>query len=106
MKRRHGWMAAMLAIVAVGVTAAQRNDNTAVLKGTAAFGGWRADKPGVRRLLTPQDLPAPMLTQSAANFPGIVPMPSGAKPLVPAGFAVEMIAAGVKNPRVVRVAPN
>jgi glucose/arabinose dehydrogenase len=92
--------------VAVGVTAAQRNDNTAVLKGTAAFGDWREDKPGVRRLLTAQDLPAPMLTQSAANFPGIAPMASGAKPLVPAGFAVEMIASGVKNPRVVRVAPN
>ena len=106
MKRRHGWMAVMLAIVAVGVTAAQRHDNTAVLKGTAAFGDWREDKPGVRRLLTPQDLPAPMLTPSAANFPGIVPMASGAKPLVPAGFTVEMIASGVKNPRVVRVAPN
>ena len=76
MKRRHGWMAVMLAIVAVGVSAAQRNDNTAVLKGTAAFGDWREDKPGVRHLLTPHDLPAPMLTPSAANFPGIAPMAS------------------------------
>ena len=106
MRSRHGWMVAMLAIVAVGITAAQRNDNTAVLKGTAAFGDWREDKPGVRRLLTPQDLPAPMLTPSAANFSEIAPMPSGAKPIVPAGFTVEMIASGVKNPRVVRVAPN
>jgi len=106
MRRRHGWLAAMLAIAAVSITAAPRSDNTAVLKGTAAFGDWRQDKPGVRRLLTPQDLPAPMLTPSAANFAGIAPMPSGAKPLVPAGFSVEMIASGVKNPRVVRVAPN
>jgi hypothetical protein len=29
-----------------------------VLRGEAAIGGWRDDKPGVRRLLTPQDLPA------------------------------------------------
>jgi glucose/arabinose dehydrogenase len=99
-------MVAMLAVVAVGITAAQRRDTTAVLKGAAAFGGWREDKPGVRRLLTPQDLPAPMLTPSAANFPETVPMPSGAKPIVPAGFTVEMIASGVNNPRVVRVAPN
>src|SRR6185436_11480908 len=106
MRRRHGRMVAMLAIVAVGITAAQRNDSTAVLKGTAAFGDWRGDKPGVRRLLTPQDLPAPMLTPSAANFPGLAPRPSGGKPLVPAGFTVEMIASDVKNPRVLRVAPN
>jgi glucose/arabinose dehydrogenase len=106
MGRRHGWTVVMLAIVAVGITAAQRNDNTAVLKGPAAFGDWRKDKPGVRRLLTPQDLPAPMLTPSAANFPETAPMPAGAKPSVPAGFTVEMIASGVKNPRVVRVAPN
>src|SRR5690242_81809 len=107
MRGRHGWVVAMLAIVAVGrITVAQRSDNTAVLKGTAAFGGWREDKPGVRRLLTPQDLPAPMLTPSAAKFPEIASMPSGAKPVVPAGFTVEMIASGVKNPRVARVAPN
>src|SRR6185436_2512281 len=61
---------------------------------------------GVRRFLTPQDLPAPMLTPSTAKFPEIASMPSGAKPIVPAGFTVEMIASGVKSPRVVRVAPN
>src|ERR1700759_1741116 len=104
MRTRDGWLVAMLAIIAAGITAAERHDKTAGLKGTAAFGDWRGDKPGVRRLLTPQDLAAPMLTPSAANFSEIAPMPSGAKPLVPAGFSVEMIASGVKNPRVVRVA--
>ena len=53
MRKRVGWMVAMVAIVAVGTTATQRADNTAVLKGAAAFGDWRGDKPGVRRLLTP-----------------------------------------------------
>src|SRR5690349_6713574 len=106
MRTRHGRMVAMLAIAGVGLTAAQRSDSPAVLKGAAAFGDWREDRPGVRRLLTPQDLPTPMLTPSAANFPKIAPMPSGAKPIVPAGFTVEMIASGLKNPRVVRVAPN
>ena len=106
MKMLHGWTAVMLAIVAAAIGAAQRNDSTGVLKGAAAFGDWRKDKPGVRRLLTPQDLPAPLLTPSAANFPDTVPMPAGAKPSVPTGFTVEMIASGLKNPRVVRVAPN
>jgi hypothetical protein len=31
--------------------------DTQILKGSAAFGDWEKDKPGVRRLLTPQDLP-------------------------------------------------
>lgn len=106
MRMRDGWAMAMVAVVAAGIAAAHRNDSTGVLKGPAAFGDWRKDEPGVRRLLTPQDLPAPLLTPSAANFPETVPMPAGAKPKVPAGFAVEMIATGVKNPRVVRVAPN
>ena len=107
MRRRYSSTMLLIAIVAagVGVLAAQRNDGT-VLKGPAAFGDWRKDAPGVRRLLTPQNLPAPMLTPSAANFPETAPMPAGGKPSVPAGFTVEMIASGLKNPRVVRVAPN
>ena len=67
MRRHHAWTVAVLAIVTAGIAATQRNDSTAVLKGSAAFGDWRKDKPGVRRLLTPQDLPAPLLTQSATN---------------------------------------
>jgi glucose/arabinose dehydrogenase len=85
---------------------AQRTDNTTVLKGTEAFGDWRKDQPGVRRLLTMQDLPAPLITPSASNFPETVPMPAGTKPAVPEGFTVEMITSGVKGPRVVRTAPN
>lgn len=51
----HGSAVLMLAVVAAGIGVAQRNDSTAVLTGSAAFGEWRKDKPGVRRLLTPQD---------------------------------------------------
>lgn len=85
---------------------ATRQAGSGVLKGQAAFGDWRADAPGVRRYLSAADLPAPLLTTSAANFASVVPMPSGAMPRVPAGFTVEMVASGLKNPRVVRVAPN
>ena len=30
---------------------------TGVFEGRAAFGDWRADRPGVRRLIKPRDLP-------------------------------------------------
>jgi glucose/arabinose dehydrogenase len=97
-------MVAMCGVV-IGVLAFAKDDDT-VLKGPAAFGDWRQDKPGVRRLLTPQDLPPPAPNQSAANFPETAPMPPGAKPTVPSGFSVEMVASGLKSPRTIRVAPN
>src|SRR5262245_56875632 len=74
--------------------------------GEAAFGDWRDDAPGVRRLIRPSDLPPPFVTESAANRPDTTDMPEGAKPKVPAGFSVEMVASGLKSPRVIRVAPN
>ncbi|MBZ9677991.1 PQQ-dependent sugar dehydrogenase [Mesorhizobium sp. ES1-1] len=76
------------------------------LKGAAAFGDWRADKPGVRRLIRPEDLPKPYVTQSASNGAGLADMPAGAKPHLPPGFSAELIASGIANPRVVRIAPN
>jgi hypothetical protein len=39
-----------------------------VLEGQAAFGDWRADRPGLRRLIKPQDLPPPQVSQSVANW--------------------------------------
>ncbi|CCV10336.1 sorbosone dehydrogenase family protein [Mesorhizobium sp. STM 4661] len=77
-----------------------------VLKGEAAFGDWRADRPGVRRLIRPEDLQAPYVTESVSNGPGVVQRPEEAKPILPPGFSAELIASGIVNPRVVRVAPN
>src|SRR4029079_10252505 len=57
-------------------------------------------------VLPTEDLPASTLHQTAENLPETAPMPAGATPTVPPGFTVEMIASGLKNPRVVRVAPN
>src|SRR5437660_6410578 len=37
-----------------------------VLEGRAAFGDWRADRPGTRRLIRPDDLPSPEHAQSVA----------------------------------------
>ncbi|MBZ9996389.1 PQQ-dependent sugar dehydrogenase [Mesorhizobium sp. BH1-1-4] len=77
-----------------------------VLKGPAAFGDWRADRPGARRLIKPEDLPKPYVTKSASNSAGLADMPADAKPQLPPGFSAQLIASGIDNPRVVRVAPN
>lgn len=98
-------MAIVLTLFASGVAFAQAKDDASqVLKGSAAFGDWHQDKPGVKRLLTPHDLPATSApTYGAAE---IVPMPAGAKPAAPPGFSVERVTSGLANPRAIRVAPN
>src|SRR6202048_2368230 len=75
-----------------------------VLTGAAAFGSWRDDKPGVRRLIRPQDLPP--ISKSANGPVQVVPMPAGAPPQLPAGFAAELVTPDLRNTRVIRVAPN
>jgi glucose/arabinose dehydrogenase len=75
-----------------------------VLKGPAAFGDWKSDKPGVRRFITARDLPG--VTQATTASTGVVEKPVGASPRVPAGFSVESFATGLKGPRAMRVAPN
>src|SRR6202043_1232083 len=76
------------------------------LVGTAAFGDWRADKPGVARLIKPEDLPKPGATPSAANVSHKVRRPASALPQVPTGFNIELFADGLSGPRQMRVAPN
>jgi glucose/arabinose dehydrogenase len=77
-----------------------------VLVGPAAFGDWRADAPGVSRLIKPEDLPKPGATPSTANASRVVPRPSAAMPQVPAGFQIKLFAEGMSGPRQMRVAPN
>jgi glucose/arabinose dehydrogenase len=76
------------------------------LVGTAAFGDWRSDKPGVSRLIRPEGLPKPGATPSAANVSRVVPRPSSTMPQVPAGFTIELFAEGLSGPRQIQVAPN
>jgi len=74
------------------------------LSGPAAYGDWHSDAPGVRRLIRPQDLPAPYGTRSSSNAPSVLQSGAGLK--VPPGFTVSRFAAGLENPRLIRVAPN
>ena len=52
------------------------------------------------------NLPAPYATKSAANAPSKVSPPDGFLPKVPAGFKINIFAAGFKRPRWLIVAPN
>ena len=80
--------------------------NRAPLTGTAAFGDWRADRPGLVRLIRPVDLPKPGATASSANVSHVAPRPASAMPQVPPGFKVELFAEGLSGPREMRTAPN
>ncbi len=97
---------APFAVLLLVTTAFAQQADPPILKGRAAFGDWHADRPGLRRLIRPQDLQAPDVTESVSNGAGLAQMPKGAKPRLPPGFSAEMIASGMQKPRVVRVAPN
>jgi cytochrome c2 len=69
-------------------------------------GDWRNAAPGVKHHITLADLPPPYSTQSAGNGPNAVRQPANAALSVPPGFTVRLFAAGLSNPRLIRVAPN
>lgn len=105
MIRFAGIAAASATLLLATASFAQQVDQRS-LTGESAFGDWHADRPGVRRLMKPEDLQKPFFTKSASNGAGVGDMPEDAKPKLPPGFSAEMIASGIDNPRVVRVAPN
>jgi glucose/arabinose dehydrogenase len=82
----------------------QTADDT--LSGQDAFGDWTTDAPGVRRLITVADMPAPHSTPSSDNGPNLVARPENAWPRVPDGFEVTLLAEGLNNPRKIVTAPN
>ena len=92
--------------LATGPTATPDGGTAGVLTGAAAFGDWRSDAPGVRRLIRVEDLPPPFATSSARNSPRVVPRPADARPRAPEGWRVDLFAEGLEEPRQVRVAPG
>jgi len=79
-------------------------EDNKVLVGAAAFGDWHNDAPGIRRLITARDLPE--IGKDGPDYAEIVPRPAGAMPRVPDGFSVELVASGLAQARVIRMAPN
>ena len=96
---------AALALFA-GAAVAFEQQGGKLLAGAAAYGDWRDDAPGVRRRITPSDLPAPLATQPVASRSKVVKRPQGASPKVPEGFTAKVFAEGLKEPRAIRSAPN
>ena len=82
-----------------------QSDAPTVLKGRDAFGSWRDDRPGLRRLFNLGDLP-PIGENTGDHYSQVVPRPAGAMPQVPRGFTIAQVASGLKEPRVIRTAPN
>jgi len=80
--------------------------SNSLLVGAAAYGDWRTDAPEVRRYIRPSDLPAPYASNSAENVVSVVAKPADAKLSVPSGFTVKLLANNLKQPRLIRVAPN
>jgi glucose/arabinose dehydrogenase len=70
------------------------------------FTDFRYEKPGTTHKISVQDLPAPFSTSSSNNGPAVVSRPEKAWPIAPPGFKVELFAAGLNNPRLMRTAPN
>jgi glucose/arabinose dehydrogenase len=89
--------------------AAPPDKGTSKLKAPAPkppFTDFRYEKPGTTRKITVEDLPQPYATRSADNFPELVARPESVWPVAPAGFKVELYAAGLDNPRTLCTAPN
>ena len=73
---------------------------------TLVFSDYRQQNPGVVHKITVADLPAPDQTASVDNGPDVKSRPANAWPKAPAGFKVDLYASGLKNPRLIRAAPN
>jgi hypothetical protein len=63
------------------------------LRGKAALGDWRDDKPGLRRLNTAQDLQA--VSTASMGEAKVVAVPAGAHSQVPEGFTAELVTTGL-----------
>jgi glucose/arabinose dehydrogenase len=70
------------------------------------FTDFRMEKPGTVHHISAADLPQPYATPAAENSARVVSRPSQAWPQAPDGFKVELYAENLKNPRLIRTAPN
>jgi glucose/arabinose dehydrogenase len=113
MSRSHGAIVLLFSSVFATCYAVQPADESGPVSSTenapapsTPFTDYRYEKPGLIHKITVEDLPPPFATPSATNGPKIVARPEGAWPQAPPGFQVDLYAAGLDNPRSIRVAPN
>jgi glucose/arabinose dehydrogenase len=100
---------AALIVITVGRSGFGADSRTGP-KETAAnhvvFSDYRQEHPGTIHKITLADLPAPNATKSVDNGPDLVSRPAHAWPQTLPGFKVQLYAAGLNNPRLIRTAPN
>jgi glucose/arabinose dehydrogenase len=96
--------AVALALLAYGF-ALQSNKNQSATK-SVVFADYRDQHPGLVHKITLADLPRPGATRSVDNGPDLVPRPATGQLQVPPGFKVQLYADGLRNPRLIRTAPN
>jgi glucose/arabinose dehydrogenase len=96
------WLEVGLAALALSVPLASSAGDS----GQSPFYDYRSEVPGTMHRISVADLPPPYATRSAGNWPSIVARPANAWPVAPRGFKVELLASGLKGPRVMRSAPN
>jgi glucose/arabinose dehydrogenase len=110
MNARRLLVIASLAVITASPSASQApskdSSKKEVITGKAAFADYTQQKPGVRRKITLADLPEPNPQEAVENHPQMAPRPEGAWPQAPAGFKVTLFAKDLKNPRLLRTAPN
>jgi glucose/arabinose dehydrogenase len=97
---------AVALIVATTIATPKAAPADPVRTGDAAFGDWRGDAPGVARKITPDVLPPPFASRSAAQAPSVIVRPAGASPHLPPGFEAALFATGLDQPRTMHTAPN
>ena len=67
---------------------------------------WQRQAPGAQHYFKVAALPKPFETKSAGNGPQVVAAPTNAILSVPPGFTVKLFAKELRNPRLMRTAPN
>ncbi len=92
----------MLALAATSTLASAQS----VRVGSAAYGDWHTDAPGVVRKITSADLPTQLASPSTANRSMVGPKPDGAELKTMPGFTVAPFVTGMTGARVLRMAPN
>jgi len=105
--QRSGYTIAKLALVLTLVSCEVFAGEIHPLRiGRDAHGDWSTDAPGVRRKITPADLPPPNARESTENGPRVIKRPPGAELRGPQGFKVEQVVSGLRDPRFLLTAPN
>ncbi|HEV8020432.1 MAG TPA: sorbosone dehydrogenase family protein [Candidatus Lustribacter sp.] len=88
----------------LSVTSSPLRAQDSVLTGSAAYGDWTKDAPGVWRRITAADLPQPQTP--AQSISTLAPRPANVLPRVLPGFTISVVATGLNRPRVMKLAPN